>query len=109
MFANINNALSLFSLVLTLCAILGGILAWRSSFIRTANEVQERVIGALESEIAALRQRLDDVARENTRLNQRIETICLALKKRGLEVVIDGDTITIIDNQKNSTITQMHI
>jgi cell division protein FtsB len=109
MFANINDALSLLSLALTLCTILGGVLAWRSGFNSTANAVQERVINALESEITALRQRLEDVARENTRLNQRIETICLALKKRGLEVVIEGDIITIIDNQRSNTMTQMHL
>jgi cell division protein FtsB len=109
MFTNINNSLSLLSLILTLCAILGGILAWRSGFNSTANAVQERVINALESEIAALRQRLEDVARENTRLDQMIETICLALKKRGLEVAIDGDVITITDNQGSSTITRIHI
>lgn len=109
MLTNITSALSLLSLALTICTILGGVLAWRSGFNHTANEVQDRVIHALESEIAALRQRLEDVARENTRLNQRIETICLALKKRGLEVMIEGDIITIIDNQRSNTMTQMHL
>src|SRR5690349_12444733 len=109
MFTNINNALSLLSLVLTLCTILGGVLAWRSGFNHTANEVQDRVIHALESEISTLHQRLEDVEQENTRLNKRIEIICLALKKRGLDVMIDGDLITIIDNQRSSTMTQMHL
>ena len=108
MFNNLNNAFSILSLILTICAILGGILAWRSGFNSTANAVQERVINALESELSALRLRLDDVARENTRLNQMIETICLALKKRGLEVRIDGDVITITDNQNSSTTTRIH-
>jgi hypothetical protein len=109
MFTDLNNALSLLSLVLTISAILGGILAWRSGFNHTANEVQDRVIHALESEIAALNQRLDTIANENKRLNQMIETICIALKKRGLEVTIDGDVITITDNQGSSTITRIHI
>jgi len=108
-FTNLTDALSLLSLVLTLCAILGGILAWRSGFNSTANAVQERVINALDSEISTLRLRLEDIARENTRLNQMIETICLALQKRGLEVTIDGDVITITDNQGSSTITRIHI
>jgi cell division protein FtsB len=109
MFTDITSALSLLSLALTICTILGGVLAWRSGFNHTANEVQDRVIHALESEIAALHQRLETIANENKRLDQMIETICIALKKRGLEVAIDGDVITITDNQGSSTITRIHI
>ncbi len=99
MIDNVYNILSIFCLILTLCGIFGGILAFRNGFTRTANEVQERVINALESEITTLRMRIEDVERENNRLQQTILTICEALKKRGLAVSIDGNLVSISDGK----------
>ncbi len=74
---------------------------------RTANEVQERVIHALETEIANLRARLDDFKDENTRLRLILETICVALKSRGLAVTINGDMVSIHDTHGDSTTTHL--
>ena len=104
---NLTNTLSIFSILLTICGILGGIVAFRSGISRTANEVQERVINALESELAQLRQRLDDLKEENTRLKHTIETICAALKSRGLAVTIEGDMVSIHDGSGSSTTTRI--
>ncbi len=100
---NLANTLSIFSLLLTTCGILGGIVAFRNGFTRTANEVQERVINALESELGQLRQRLDDLKDENTRLKHTIDTICAALKSRGLAVTIEGDMVSIRDSSGSTT------
>lgn len=99
MIDNVYTALSIFCMILTLCAIFGGILAFRNGFTRTANEIQERVINALESEISTLRMRIEDVEQENNRLHQTILTICEALKKRDLVVSIDGNLISISDGK----------
>lgn len=50
--------LSLINLIITLCLMVGGVAAYRHGFTRTANEVQERVINALQSEIQSLHDRI---------------------------------------------------
>jgi uncharacterized protein (UPF0335 family) len=61
--------------------------------------VQERVIAALNSELAALTSRIESMEQENIRLHQIIATICSALKSRGIAVTIDGDMVNISDQQ----------
>ena len=100
---DVASTLSIFSILLTVCGILGGIVAFRNGFARTANEIQERVINALESELAQLRQRLDDLKEENTRLKLTIDTICAALKSRGLAVTVEGDMVSIRDSAGSTT------
>ena len=87
--------LTILNLSMTLCLLIGGIVAYRHGFARTANEVQERVIHALQSEIQALHDRIAALEQENTRLNYTINTICTSLKQRGIHVTIDGDIISI--------------
>ena len=100
---DLASSLSIFSILLTICSILGGIVAFRNGFTRTANDIQERVINALESELSQLRQRLDDLKEENTRLKQTIDTICAALKSRGLAVTVEGDMVSIRDSSGSTT------
>lgn len=97
------NLLSIISLLLTIGGILGGIWAFRNGFTRTANEVQERVINAMEQEIAILHLRLGDLEEENRRLEQIINTICTALKKRGLVVTIEGNIVTVSDGHETQS------
>lgn len=94
--------LSLLNLLITISLLVGGIAAYRHGFTRTANEVQERVIHALQSEIQSLHDRVDALERENTRLNYIISTMCSALKQRGLHVTIDGDIVSIQDHRGDS-------
>jgi hypothetical protein len=49
--------LSIITLILALCSILGCIWAFRSGLSRTVNEVQERVINALEITLEDMRKR----------------------------------------------------
>lgn len=91
---------SIMSLILTIAGLLGGYVAFRHGITHTANEVQERVINALQSEIEMLRGRIDDLEHENSRLDQVIVTICEALKKRGLAVSIDGNMVTVSDGHE---------
>jgi cell division protein FtsB len=98
-----DNLFSTLNIVLTLATIVAGLLAYRSSITRAANEVQERVIAALETEITTMRDKLDDMKAENTRLRVTIETICAALRSRGMAVTIDGDMVSIKDSSGSST------
>ena len=89
--------LSLINLLFTLCLMIGGVVAYRQGFTRTANEVQARVINALQSEIQSLHDRIAALEKENTRLSYTLTTMCLALKQRGIHVTIDGDIVSIQD------------
>ncbi len=91
------NFLSILNLVVTLGLIVGGLLAYQHGFTRTANEVQERVIHLLQSEIGALQDRISALEKENTRLNHIITTIRSSLKRRGLYITIDGELVSIHD------------
>jgi cell division protein FtsB len=92
-----TDILSIFNLALCIGLAIGGVAAFRHGFTRTANEVQERVINALESEINALKDRLSELEKENARLTQVIATIRAALRRRGLFVSIDGELVNIRD------------
>ena len=96
------ESLSLLNLLITVCLVIGGSAAYRHGFTRTANEVQERVIHALQSEIQSLHDRIEALERENTRLNYVISTMCTALKQRGLHVTIDGDIVSVQDHRGDS-------
>jgi hypothetical protein len=97
MLSNLYSLISIVSFILTLCVSIGGWFAFRHGQAQTANEVQERVINALEVELNALRARLDAVVRENSRLGHIIDTISAALRTRGLAISIDGDMVSIKD------------
>jgi hypothetical protein len=92
-----SNILSIINLVFCLGLAVGGLAAFRHGLARTANEVQERVIHALESEINALKDRLSELEKENAHLTRLIATLRLAMKRRGLFVTIDGDLVSIRD------------
>ena len=100
---DILTTFSIISLILTIAGLLGGFYAFRNGMTRTANEVQERVINALESEIITLRQRLDDMKEDNIRLQLIIDTICAALESRGLAVTVDGHMVSIHDTHSSTT------
>jgi hypothetical protein len=101
------DAFSACNIILTLVTIIGGLLAYRSSIARAANEVQERVIAALDTELKTMRDKLDDMKIENTRLSLIIDTICAALRSRGMAVSIDGDMVSIKDSSGSSTTTRI--
>jgi len=103
------NFLSVLNLVVTIGLIVGGLLAYQHGFTRTANEVQERVIHALQSEIGALQDRIVALEKENTRLSHVIMTIRTSLKRRGLHITIDGELVSIHDRSGHLTqATRIH-
>lgn len=96
-----STVLTTTSLVIAIAASIGTILAYMRI---TKGQIQERAIGVLNVELNALRGRLDDMEQENRRLDQIIVTICEALKKRGLEVSIDGHIVTVSDGNMTQTV-----
>jgi hypothetical protein len=98
------TTLSVISLILTICGIVGGYAAFRYGIARTANDVQEHVINALHNEIDVMHDRIADLENENIRLDQIILTICEALKKRGLVVHIEGSIVTVSDGHETQSV-----
>lgn len=104
-----TDALSILNLALSIGLAIGGLAAFRHGFTRTANEVQERVIHALESEINALKDRLGELEQENARLTQVIVTIRTALRRRSIFITIDGEIVSIRDRSgKLTQATRIH-
>jgi hypothetical protein len=82
---------------------IGGFVAYRVGFAHTTEEVQERVINALNVELNMLRDRVLATEKENARLSQIILIITTALKKWGLSVTIDGELVSISDTKTTQT------
>lgn len=86
------------STVLTICIGVGCFFALRGEAAKQANAIQDRVIAALEAQNKMQAQQIEAHEREISRLNRIVETIQAALKRRGLRIEIDGDSITLIDD-----------
>lgn len=100
--------LALLNTLVTLCLIVGGFVAYRHGFAQTANEVQERVINALQSEIQTLHDRIVVLEKENTHLNQLLTTLCATLKRRGVHVSVEGDAVSVHERGDGSYTCNMH-
>lgn len=88
-------------------AVVVAFFAVRSGVLKSANDAQSSAISALRTEVETLRERVEDAEKENTRLEQIIDTICVALKKRGLVISIQGEMINIEDKRGGSTTTRI--
>jgi hypothetical protein len=87
----------LLNLLISSFLVIGGFIAYRHGFARTVNEVQERVINALQNELQTLQDRIKALEQGNRRLEHIIATICSALKARGIHITIDGSMVSIHD------------
>ncbi len=101
--ALLSEWLPLVNLTFLIFLAIGGFVAYRVGFARTTEEVQERVINALNVEMSLLRDRVLATEKENARLSQIILIITSALKKWGLSVTIDGELVSISDTKTTQT------
>lgn len=105
MLTTLNSFLPVLNVVLTICLAAGGFFALRSGNARQASEIQEKVIEALKTQNEAQERQIQTCEKEITRLKRVVSTIQLALKRRGLRIEIEGDSISIIDSQSKGTRT----
>ncbi len=94
----INLAPAINSLLLIALSI-GTFLAFRNGVAKTSIEAQKRAIDALQIELTILKDRVERLEKENAKLLQRGNTIRTALAKRGIQIVIEDDLITITDDK----------
>lgn len=107
MLSLLSAGAGLLSLGITL---VGAFFVVRSGRLQSANTAQSSAISAMQSEMAVMNQRIEDKEKENEQLNKKIthleltiDTICAALKKRGLIISVQGEMINIEDKRGNST------
>lgn len=68
------------------------------------NLAQNNAIAAMEEEIRSIRRKMEDLTKDNNKLKRTIETIRIALAKRGFTITISEDVIDIEDNKRSTTI-----
>lgn len=95
------------STIIALCITIGGLFAMRAGYSRQATEIQERVIDALKAQNEAQETQILSCEKEISRLKRVVATIQYALKRRGLQIEIDGDAITLIDSSSNNRSIQI--
>jgi hypothetical protein len=102
---SLSTLAGLFSLGITLLiSCIGGFYMVKSGVGKTTSEAQSSTINAMQAEMSILKTRIDDERKENIRLGHVIDTICAALKSKGIIISISGEMITIdIDEHKKST------
>lgn len=107
--ADLQTILNLLYPVIFLCITIGGVVSYRKSqhktmqeIARNATEVQDHVINAQKAELETLKDRLDTLEKKNIRLEQTLGIIKAAFRKKGIIITIDGDIVSISDQQGNS-------
>lgn len=106
----LSNIAGFISIGITLLAILiGGFYMGKSNASKTASEAQQGAITAMQAEINVLRGRTDDQKKEIVKLEQTIDTICTALKLRGLVITIQGEMVNIQDKNGHSSTTRISV
>jgi septal ring factor EnvC (AmiA/AmiB activator) len=90
--------------------LVGAFFVVRSGRLQSANTAQSSAISAMQSEMVLLRGRIEDKEKENAQLSQKInhleltiDTICSALKKRGLVISVQGEMVNIEDKRGSTT------
>lgn len=101
---NMYYVTTILNTAIALCAIGGGLVAFFRSRKAEVVKIQDETITALQQQIDTIKARQESLEKENLRLRQIIETIQEALKQRGIHITIDGDLVTIKENNT----TTMH-
>lgn len=71
----------------------------KQGYSKASGEAQDRVISALQTEMALMKDRIADLEKRNIELNHVQETIVSALDQEGYKITIDGDMVTVVDRQ----------
>jgi len=120
---NLLNLQGLPGLLLSLFAMIAG--GWyltrnlKSDAAKFAKEAQDSARSAMQEEINSLRRSMERVEQDNqkeiralqkknNRLEQTIDTICSALKSKGIIITISGEMIDMLIDSKKHTVIRIH-
>lgn len=84
-----------FNIALAIILVLTGVFAWRRVYSRTIADIQDRVIRALKGENETLTLQVQTLTKDVDRLHATIATMRYALRRQGIEIVIDDEFVTI--------------
>lgn len=104
----IGSLLPVMSIIITLCAVVGGAIAFRGNQGKGANEIQQSTIMAQQAQLDTQDKQIKTLEKKLTHLNRVVLTIEYALKRRGLRIEIDDEAIMLIDERARSNQT-VHI
>ena len=96
---NLYTMVGIVNAVLMVCLIIGSYMAIRSGKGQQAGTLQSQAIQALQAELDSFKRRIDVLEKETVRLTTIITLIKTALRKHGWIVSIDGEMVTIENNQ----------
>ncbi len=101
--SNTQNIINLIYAIMLVSGLVGGFFALKRGKRVDSAAMQNDAILALQAQVASMKDELRDLKDENTRLKQTLETVKLALLRRGIHVTIDNETIIVTD--KNEEVT----
>lgn len=112
---NPSDFLPLLSVVLSVATVVGGLFAFKRGRNKEAQEIESRVITALEKEVKVQRDRIEDLEhkiealeRERTTQDSVISAIRHLLGQQGLRIIISGKYVTLENSDgKSSKITRI--
>lgn len=100
-----QNILSIISIAFSIAIAIAGVVVFRGRLGQIVAEIQAQVIEAqsakmaiMQTEIAELTTRLDELERENLKLRRMWRALITALSKKGVIVKVAGDKLHIKDN-----------
>lgn len=92
--------LPVMSIVITLCAVIGGAIAFRGNQGKGNSEIQQSTIMAQQAQLDTQDKQIKALKEKVTRLEAIFSTLQITLKKRrGLLIEISDDLITLIDQR----------
>lgn len=105
-----TNALliSLIPILISLAMLVGGFFAFKNGYRKQIGEIESNVINALKTLNEAQERQISSLEDEITRMKRVLNTIQIALQRRGLTIEIDRDAITLIDvGSKSERVVQI--
>lgn len=98
----LNTIAPLLTTILVLAGLVGGIFVFRNAKKTGIILIQDQTITALQQQIDALKEQQTVLQKKNEHLEYVIETMSLAMKKKGVVVSIDGEMVTFTDSRGQS-------
>lgn len=99
---DLSNLPALLLTILTLLATVGGYFALRNGNAKRAQEIAERVISGLTTEVEALRRKIEDLETDRAQQDRVLSTIRYVIKQYGLNITLNGDFVTVSDTSGKS-------
>lgn len=106
-FNNLNTFLPVFSIIISIFAVVGGFIAFRQGYFKQSSEIQSQTIEALKTRVDTLESQALSDQKEIKRLRTVINTVRYALKRKGMLIEIDGEYVTLIESDGQSKSTHL--